>query len=599
MSEFKIKVSVDLDTKDIKGQLDDLNKDYKIKATVDMSKINQQIISLRKNFKEAFRFTSKDLGGLDKLIKALAKINGGVKNNGVKEISDLVTKYKDLGNTVEKLQKQLSKGGLGEEGVKRTQALINNLKSEMDKLYSKMSDGQKDSIKLFDFKNANKGIADFNNNLNKIETQIDKLKGKSDDIKLEFLSKGSQDELNKIQNTIEEIRAEAKNDIKLEVDVGEALNRLGDVNDTLKKLQKEARENEKAYTKSINNQIKNSTSGILGTWDDFTGNFAQFTLAEVAGDFLSDAIRGVVDTVMDLDVAFTNLRKVSDTPIEGSYYESIKSQAIETAKEVGMSSADVIESIATATQMGAKNMEEAMAIARQSMILANVGDMSSDMASSAVATIVNSYNLDALKEIQIQQKGAVKTTNELTNAMDMLNHASNNYAIDSAGLSSALANTGSVLNAYGISLGDSIGLITAANESMGDPDKVATGLKSIGINLAGLQTSAKDGTITLNKTAKALGEIAEIDIYADKKTGQIKEMTVILDELQGKWKTLSEEEQYALSNAIAGKQNAAVFQALMSNYETFKQIQSEFNEGLHFGSAEKEKQYSPYVQKCA
>lgn len=599
MSEFKIKVSVDLDTKDIKGQLDDLNKDYKIKATVDMSKINQQIISLRKNFKEAFRFTSKDLGGLDKLIKTLAKINGGVKNSGVKEVSDLVTKYKDLGNTVEKLQKQLNKGGLGDESVKRTQTLINNLKSEMDKLYSKMSDGQKDSIKLFDFKNANKSVVDFNNNLNKIETQIDKLKGKSEDIKLEFLSKGSQDELNKIQTTIEEIRAEAKNDIKLEIDVGEALNRLGDVNDTLKKLQKEARENEKAYTKSINNQIKNSTNGILGTWDDFTGNFAQFTLAEVAGDFLSDAIRGVVGTIKDLDVAFTNLRKVSDTPIEGSYYESIKSQAIETAKEVGMSSADVIESIATATQMGAKNMEEAMAIARQSMILANVGDMSSDMASSAVATIVNSYNLDALKEIQIQQKGAVKTTNELTNAMDMLNHASNNYAIDSAGLSSALANTGSVLNAYGISLGDSIGLITAANESMGDPDKVATGLKSIGINLAGLQTSAKDGTITLNKTAKALGEIAGIDIYADKKTGQIKEMTVILDELQGKWKTLSEEEQYALSNAIAGKTNAAVFQALMGNYETFKQIQSEFNEGLHFGSAEAEKQYSPYVQKCA
>ena len=36
------------------------------------------------------------------------------------------------------------------------------------------------------------------------------------------------------------------------------------------------------------------------------------------------------------------------------------------------------------------------------------------------------------------------------------------------------------------------------------------------------------------------------------------------------------------------KEQAAVFQALMGNYETFKQIQSEFKEGLHFGSAEKE-----------
>ena len=597
MSEFRIKVSVDLDVKDVKSQLKQLDQDYKIKATVDMSKINQQIISLRKNFKEAFRFTSKDLGGLDKLIKTLAKINGSTQNNGVKEISDLVTKYKDLGNTVEKLQKQLSKGGLGEDSIKRTQTSISELKAEMDKLYSKMTDKQKDSVGLFEFKNANKNIVDLYSNLNKIETQLNKLEGKSDGIKIEFLSKDSLDELNKIQTTIEEIRTEAKNDIKLEVDVGNALNQINDVSDSLNRLQKEAKENEKAISKSINSQVKKSTNGMLGTWDDFTGNFAQFTLAEVAGDFLSDAIRGVVGTVTELDVAFTNLRKVSDTPIDGAFYESIKSQAIETAKEVGMSSADVVNSIATAMQMGAKNIEEAMAIAEQSMILANVGDMSSDMASDAVATIINSYDLDPLREMQIQQKGTIKTTNELTNAMDMLNHASNNYAIDSAGLSSALASVGSVLNAYGVSLGDSIGLITAANESIGDPDKVATGLKSIGINLAGLQTSAKDGSITMNKTAKALGEIAGIDIYADKKTGQIKDMTVILDELQAKWHTLSEEEQYALSNAIAGKTNAAVFQALMGNYETFKQIQSEFNEGMHFGSAAEEN--AQYIDSIA
>ena len=597
MSEFRIKVSVDLDVKDVKSQLKELDQDYKIKATVDMSKINQQIISLRKNFKEAFRFTSKDLGGLDKLIKTLAKINGSTQNNGVKEISDLVTKYKDLGNTVEKLQKQLSKGGLGEDSIKRTQTSISELKAEMDKLYSKMTDKQKDSVGLFEFKNANKNIVDLYSNLNKIETQLNKLEGKSDGIKIEFLSKDSLDELNKIQTTIEEIRTEAKNDIKLEVDVGNALNQINDVNDSLNRLQKEAKENEKAISKSINSQVKKSTNGMLGTWDDFTGNFAQFTLAEVAGDFLSDAIRGVVGTVTELDAAFTNLRKVSDTPIDGAFYESIKSQAIETAKEVGMSSADVVNSIATAMQMGAKNIEEAMAIAEQSMILANVGDMSSDMASDAVATIINSYNLDPLREMQIQQKGTIKTTNELTNAMDMLNHASNNYAIDSAGLSSALASVGSVLNAYGISLGDSIGLITATNESIGDPDKVATGLKSIGINLAGLQTSAKDGTITLNKTAMALGEIAGIDIYSDKKTGQIKDMTVILDELQAKWHTLSEEEQYALSNAIAGKTNAAVFQALMGNYETFKQIQNEFNEGMHFGSAAEEN--AQYIDSIA
>ena len=495
MSEFKIKVSVDLETKDIQNQLKALDKDYKINASVDMTSINKQIQTLKKNFQNAFKFTSKDLGGFDKLIKTLSKLNketiSNNNNKPSKNVSNLVNEYKDLANTMTKLQKQLSKGGLGEDSIQRTQIQINKLTNEMENIWSKMSKSQQDSLKLFDFKNENKGIVDLNNNLNKIETQANKLKNKVENIDIEFLSDSSKGELEKGLNTIEEIRASAKEDIKLNIEVGEALNQLKDVNESINKLQKESNENAKEYSNLIAKQAKESekSSGLKGFWDDYKKSIAAYSIGDVLGDFTVDSIRGAISTVMELDAAFTNLRKVSDTPIEGAYYESIKSQAIDTAKEVGMSSSDVIESIATATQMGAKNIEEAMSIAKSSMILANVGDMDAGAASDAVATMLNSYNLDALKEISIQQDGVTKTTTELTNAMDMLNHASNNYAIDSAGLSSALANSGSVLNAYGVSLGDSIGLITAANESMGDPDKVANGLKSIMINMAGLQTS--------------------------------------------------------------------------------------------------------------
>lgn len=45
------------------------------------------------------------------------------------------------------------------------------------------------------------------------------------------------------------------------------------------------------------------------------------------------------------------------------------------------------------------------------------------------------------------------------------------------------------------------------------------------------------------------------------------------------------------------KEQAAVLQSLMSNYDTFKQIQGEFAQGLHFGSAEKEN--AAYVDSIA
>lgn len=571
MSEFKIKVSVDLQTDDLEGKLKALGKDQEIKLKVDspdLDKIEAQLKGLKKSFQDAFKLNSNVLGG------------SKTKSN----ISSLVSEYKDLYNTISKLQKQIDSGKLGEDSIARTKSQISSLSSEIDKMYLKANDNQRKSLDLFNAKQMNKGIVDMNNYLNKIDLQASNIKKSIGDIDLGKLSSSSKNQLNDVLQIVEKIQAEAK-DIKIDIDVGNSLKQLNDAQDTVSKIQKESK--------------KASHSGLKGFWDDYKSSIMAYSIGDMLGDFTMDAIRGAVSTVMDLDKAFTDLRKVSNTPIEGKYYDSIRKQAIETAKEVGMSSTDVINATATAMQAGASNMKEAMEIAKQSMILANVGDMDSTSAAQSIAAITNSFGLSPLKEVQIQQKGVTKTTTELANAMDMMNHASNNYAIDSAGLSSALADSGAVLNSYGVSLGDSIALITSANESLQDPNKVATGLKSMAINLAGLQTSAKNGDITLNKTAKSLSEIAEIDIYADKQKGQVKDMVTILDELQGKWSSLSEEQQLALSNAVAGKTNAATFQALMGNYETFKKIRDEFAQGLHFESAANEKQNSPYVQKCA
>ena len=47
-------------------------------------------------------------------------------------------------------------------------------------------------------------------------------------------------------------------------------------------------------------------------------------------------------------------------------------------------------------------------------------------------------------------------------------------------------------------------------------------------------------------------------------------MTQILDELASKWSNFNDEQRAGLSEAIAGKQQSAVFQSLMQNYDTFK-----------------------------
>ena len=77
----------------------------------------------------------------------------------------------------------------------------------------------------------------------------------------------------------------------------------------------------------------------------------------------------------------------------------------------------------------------------------------------------------------------------------------NNYAIGTDGIAEAMKRGGAVLSTYNVSLADSIGLITATNEALQDPARVGNGLKTIAINLAGMKTSAKDGSLDMNKTA--------------------------------------------------------------------------------------------------
>lgn len=156
----------------------------------------------------------------------------------------------------------------------------------------------------------------------------------------------------------------------------------------------------------------------------------------------------------------------------------------------------------------------------------------------------------------------------------------------------------SALSTMGVSMEQNIAMGIAMNETLQDSSKSGNALKSIASNMAGVRTGLKSGNVEANKTAKAMEQIAGIKIW-DKKTGDIKGYYETMDELAGKWDSLSEAEQNALGSTIAGKTQLNAFNAMMNNWDTAKQYMQDYKAGMTIGSAEKEKQYSPYVQKCA
>ena len=160
---------------------------------------------------------------------------------------------------------------------------------------------------------------------------------------------------------------------------------------------------------------------------------------------------------------------------------------------------------------------------------------------------------NALKPVREEVQGMSKDYNNLTKFLDLANHAGNNFAISTGDVGEALMRSGSVLSEFGVSMQDAISMIVGANESVQDAEKVGTAIKTMATNLGGVKAAAKDGSLEMNRTSKALKTIAGIDIYSNKQKGEVKDMMTILKELNVVWDDLSEDKQLAIAESIAGK----------------------------------------------
>lgn len=610
MSEFKIKVSVQLDDNELNDKLGELEKNHEIPVSLDMKKIDSQLKGLKKSFQDAFKIDSKTLSDLNKLTNAQEKLTKQQNKQSLAsqkgEMKNLVNEYKDFANAYAKLQKQMNSGTLGEGSIKRTAMQMSELKTNMSQLYNEMDSNAKKQIDLFNTKQMNKGIVDMNSAMNKIESQATSLLTRLNNIKLDNLGEIDLSKLNKAKSQLEEFIALCKQDIDINLDVGSILSDLSKltnetknfekIQDVFDKVEKASKQidlgnftNEvkdlvnyvdkmdgsfERVLKGANNNLKDVQStikkissdtrgkgifgSILGTRQDFLGNFSQFTLAEIAGDFIADGIRtmarGIKDTIVETDKAIVDLNKVYDNNLTGDNLKGYLNSVTEVAKGTGKSSVDVIQGTAKAVQSGIKDIDDALVFARQSAMFSNVGDVSQEQADTMLASIMSAYGgvENSLKPVREQVSGMGKDYNTLTKFMDLANHAGNKYAVTTSDIGTALQASSAALKTNGVTMEESVAMAAAMNEVLQDSSKTGNALKSISANMAGVTVSAKDGTIQMNKSAKALKEIAGIEVW-NKQTGQVKDMYEVMDELSGKWDSLSEVQQNALGITIAGK----------------------------------------------
>ena len=417
----------------------------------------------------------------------IARINDKAnKSTGVKTVDEqdkYLKQYKDTLTQIKSITKSLAKENTDVMNAEKVLQLdkaykkLDEIKSKLNEVKSEAAEGLYDkAMSELDVSLAN-SFSKTVKELDKVEEKIAKL-GKSDYANTDKIS-GAESIINNLRNTlekglgsinaeglskiliqIENLKAEAKNidlDIKISKDSEKIETFIKGVTDQLEVLQSTANnvdishitnqfkdlkagsDKNSVVMKSITDDVKtlekslksagDTTSHVglsfRGFFDDLGDSLRTFTLGEIIGDVITDSLYQTWDVIKEMDAAMANLKKVADASDVNTSdkLDDIRSQAIQVSQDVGAASSDVINAIADSLQAGVGGMQESIQVARSAMVLANVGDMTQQAASEALNTIINSYKLDPLKEIDVQVGGLTQKTTELANAMDLLNYA--------------------------------------------------------------------------------------------------------------------------------------------------------------------------------
>ena len=276
---------------------------------------------------------------------------------------------------------------------------------------------------------------------------------------------------------------------------------------------------------------------------------ASFGIQEVI-----QAVRKGVTYVKQIDDALTDLKKVTNETDAG--YDRFLQTMSKTAGVVGSTVAELTTMAAEWARLG-YSMQEAANLAESTAVLLNVSEFEdATAASEALISTIQAFGYAADDSMHV---------------VDILNEVGNNFAISSDGIATALQDSASALMAGGNSMEEATAMIAAANKVVQDPSQVGSGLRTISLRLRGTSVSGEleelgedtEGLVSASKMRDKIMGLAGVDILTD--TGAYKSTYEIIKEIGHVWEDMSDIDQAALLELMAGKNRSNIMAALLTN----------------------------------
>lgn len=501
-------------------------------------------------------------GAIKKLTFQRAKLQGkGKAQAGLMQVGDIqviktaVQAHEELNQKVSEIQRLMDNG----TGASKYQNHIQSLTNDFKKYGTSTEQAIEQTKSLQQILDSMKGLSgqELVNMANKFEQEFKSVKISLEVAKSSydrFMQPVSKEKASSLINRINEfltkntkITKEARSQLEgytQEINKGVNLNRWNDINSKFKETQNSMRGLNRLGA-SLKDQMTQAAQ-----------SFTQWLSVSSAVMLVLNQLRKMPQEVYAIDTAMTELAKVSDTTTKRLSQSLEKS--VETAKKYASTIDDVVSATADWSRLG-YNIEDAERLAEIATIYKNVGDgIDISTANESLVSTLQGFKINAEEALHI---------------IDAFNEVANTEAIDSAGIGEALKRSASSMYAAGNTLEETIGLVTAANAVVQDPESIGTAYKTISMRIRGAKTEMEELGLETDGMVESTASLQEeilalsgVDIMKDKNT--FKSTYQILDELSMKWANLTDIQQASITELIAGKRQGNIVSALMSNFDT-------------------------------
>lgn len=281
-----------------------------------------------------------------------------------------------------------------------------------------------------------------------------------------------------------------------------------------------------------------------------------FVSGSVVGQ-IKQQLSGAADSVINLDSAFANIRMTMEMSNEEMH--KLGDQSISLAKELGTS----LESITQAATIYANQnitTEEIMNRAKPTALLATAAEMSSSSAADLIQGAMYQFELDDTVDnlnriVDVVEKISASTGVEFKRSIEQI--------------SEGIQTTGAMAHEAGYSVEQYSALIGGLVEkTRRSGSELANSVKMIFARLG----QNKEGDATDEEISQAEKAYKSIGINLRDGADSFRDIPEVFNELNEKWKTMTDVQKSYIAEISAGNRNRSVFMAMMNGYDSIAKL---------------------------